>query len=465
MLNLSLRFRIFLFFCLLALGSVTISFTGLLLGHRQMGHAADLSPFLSAAAISGFGMPALIVIVWLLFDENVAKPIESVAAGLRLGVHADGTLGSDLETAKYLGDLAPAATAIQQRKDADGKNVLRAVNSRIARLETQHAHLLQILSDIPIAVIVARQDHQIVLYDGQAADLMERECPARLNGSVFDYLKKVSIDYALEILDQHDAKRIEISLESCSGAIYRGHVRRLDGQAGYTLMLEPLSPDAARPLVHDFDLLERTVTGDVGDTRLRDLSLVVFDSETTGLNPKTDAVVQLAAVRVVNGTVVQGAVFETLIDPGRSIPTASTEVHHITDEMVADAPPIEKVAKDFHQFCKGAVVIAHNAPFDMAFLRRASQSHDYAFENPILDTVHLSAIVFGGSAEHTLDALCKRLDIDIPKSTRHTAMGDALATAQAVVAMMPVLEARGMHTYNDIRREAQRHKRILTIDA
>ncbi|MEM1075355.1 MAG: 3'-5' exonuclease, partial [Pseudomonadota bacterium] len=126
---------------------------------------------------------------------------------------------------------------------------------------------------------------------------------------------------------------------------------------------------------------------------------------------------------------------------------------------------IEKVAKDFHQFCKGAVVIAHNAPFDMAFLRRASQSHDYAFENPILDTVHLSAIVFGGSAEHTLDALCKRLDIDIPKSTRHTAMGDALATAQAVVAMMPVLEARGMHTYNDIRREAQRHKRILTIDA
>jgi DNA polymerase-3 subunit epsilon len=133
--------------------------------------------------------------------------------------------------------------------------------------------------------------------------------------------------------------------------------------------------------------------------------------------------------------------------------------------MVADAPAFGDVCKTFHKFADQSVIVAHNAPFDMAFLRRETKGASISFDNPVLDTVHLSAVVFGGSAEHTLDALCERLNVHIPEEVRHTALGDALATAEALVAMIPILEARGLTTFAEVRAEAQKHKRILTVDA
>lgn len=463
--NLSLRLRVFLFFCLMALGSVLLSFGALYIGYRQLGLIDALSPFVTAGALSGFGILGLVVVVWLLFDENVCKPIEALAAGLRVRTHAKVHQDIEAEAAKYLGDLAPAVAAIHKKLSAETHNAPEEATQRIARLEAQRGQFLQILSDIPVAVIVARRDHQIILYDGQAADLMERECPARLNGSVFDYLDKQSIEDALTQLKAQNALREEITLKGCSGALYRGHIRLFGQDAGYTLMLEPLSPDAARPLVYDFDLLDKETPSDLDQTALRDLTFVVFDSETTGLDPARDAVVQLGAVRIVNGKVVAGETFEALVNPGRPIPPGSTAVHHITDAMVADAPGFDTVCRNFHQFTADAVLIAHNAPFDMAFLRQQTKGTDIAFDNAILDTVHLSAVVFGGSAEHTLDALCQRLNVQIPEDVRHTALGDALATAQALVAMIPILEARNLITFRDIRTEVRKHKRILKVEA
>ena len=463
--NLSLRIRVFLFFCLLVLGGLAAIALGLFMGYRQLGTPDALSPFVTAGVISALGLGGLVVLVWLLFDENVSKPIEALAAGVRVRAHAN--VGDDIEedAAKYLGDLAPAVSAINKRLAREIKASTEVVVQRTARLEAQRAQLLQILSDIPVAVIVARQDHSIVLYDGQAADLMERECPARLSGSVFDYLDESSIRQALASLEDRDTMRHEIGLKGRSGAIYKGHIRKFGGDAGYTLMLEALAPDAARPLVYDFDLLDKEATDDLNDCALRDLCFVVFDSETTGLDPIRDDVVQLGAVRIVNGKIVQGEVFDRLVNPGRPIPPASTAVHHVSDEMVADAPAFDEVCRAFHKFSENAVIIAHNAPFDMAFLRRQSKGTDIAFDHPVLDTVHLSAVVFGGSAEHTLDALCDRLDVTIPDDVRHTALGDALATAEALVALIPILEGRGLHTFAQVRAEVQKHKRILTVDA
>ena len=463
MTHLSLRLRIFLFFCLIGFGGLAVVLGAVWLGYRQLGDPSAMSAFATVAIVSGFGLLALATFVWRLFDENVSKPIEHLAAQFRVRANADVVAEIDARTAQYLGDLAPAASAIQQKLGQASKATAETVAQKTARLEYQRAQLLRILSDIPVAVIVATRDHQIVLYDGQAAELMEREAPVRLNGSVFDYLEKPSLLETLSQMKADGAIRREIAIKGHCGAIYSGHIRLFEADESYTLMLEPLAPHAERPLVYDFDLFEKTQSTDPNDTAMRDLTFVVFDSETTGLDPAKDDVVQLGAVRVVNGKIVATERFETLVNPGRPIPPGSTKVHHVDDAMVADAPAFPQARAAFHRFAQGAVIVAHNAPFDMAFLHRDAAKDAPRFDNPVLDTVHLSAVVFGGSSEHTLDAICDRLSVEIPPELRHTALGDAMATAQVLVALMPILEARGLRSFGEVREEVKKHVRILKI--
>lgn len=461
MTHLSLRLRVFLFFCLIGIGGVAVVLGGLFLGYRQLGMPEAMSAFMTAGITAGFGILALATFVWRLFDENVSKPIEGLAAQIR--VRADSGIDTELDekAARYLGDLGAAACAISTKLGEASKATEETVAQKTNRLERQRAQLLRILSDIPVAVIVATPDDQIVLYDGQAADLMEHEAPARLNGSVCDYLDTGALHETLAAMKDSGIMRRPIAIKGKSGAVYSGHIRVFDDGSGYMIMLEPLNPDAARPLVYDFDLLNQKPATDINETALRDLTFVVFDSETTGLDPTTDDVVQLGAVRIVNGRIIASETFNALVNPGRPIPAQSTKVHGVTDTMVADAPDFLSVRKAFHSYAADAVLVAHNAPFDIAFLNRGNAE----FDNPVMDTVHLSAIVFGGSAIHTLDAVCERLEVDIPDELRHTALGDAMVTAKAFVTMLPILEARGLCTFRQVREEALKHSRILKVQA
>lgn len=216
-----------------------------------------------------------------------------------------------------------------------------------------------------------------------------------------------------------------------------------------------------RDVVYDFDLLSKQRNASVLDSRLEDLDFVVFDTETTGLDPTTDRIVQLAAVRIVNGRRLRSEVFDTLVDPQCPIPPLSTQVHGITDDMVQGAPTIQQVAPEFHGFARGAVLVAHNAPFDMAFLRRIEPDIPCRFDNPVLDTLLLSAIAFGRTETHSLDALSARLGVSLPQEERHTAIGDTIATADAFLRMIPILKAKGLHTFADVLTEMRRHGHLL----
>lgn len=218
----------------------------------------------------------------------------------------------------------------------------------------------------------------------------------------------------------------------------------------------------ARKVVYDFELLSPARTDRLAEAPLDRLTYVVFDSETTGLNPRQgDEIVQLAAVRIVNGRRVEGEVFDTLVNPGRKISPVSTEVHGITDAMVADAPPVADVVRQFHKFAEGAVLIAHNAPFDMEFLRRVEGQLGLTFDMPVLDTVLLSAVVYGQHEVHSLDALSHRLGITIPEEDRHTAIGDTIATADAFLKLVPMLSGRGLDTFGAVLTEVRKHGRLL----
>lgn len=220
-------------------------------------------------------------------------------------------------------------------------------------------------------------------------------------------------------------------------------------------------PPMCRTVVYDFELLSKARNDVVAEARLEDLTYVVFDTETTGLTPSADEIVQIAALRVVNGRKVEGEQFETLVDPQRRIPASSTAIHGITDAMVVGAPTIAEAGARFHRFAEGAVLVAHNAPFDMEFLRRHEGAIGARFDHPVLDTVLLSAVVFGQPEAHSLDALGHRLGITIPEDARHTAMGDTVATAEAFLKMIPMLRARGLETFGDVLTEVRRHSRLL----
>lgn len=257
---------------------------------------------------------------------------------------------------------------------------------------------------------------------------------------------------ARAVLQTHGTEAWPEAGEGCNAVVMPIRSVRRAGRR-----VAPLS----RKVVYDFDLLSKARNAAVADTRLEDLTLVVFDTETTGLSPSSDAVVQIAAVRLVNGKRVESEVFDTLVDPGRPIPPASTDVHGITDSMVVGAPDIAEAGRRFHKFAEGAVLVAHNAPFDMEFLRRQEGAIGKVFDHPILDTVLLSAVVYGQLEQHSLDALTARLGITIPEEARHTAIGDTIATADAFLKLVPMLKARGLETFGQVVAEVRKHGRLL----
>ncbi len=218
-----------------------------------------------------------------------------------------------------------------------------------------------------------------------------------------------------------------------------------------------LAPQDSRPEFYDFDLPGPSDGGALADTPLRALPFVVFDTETTGLSPRNgDEIVQIAGLRVVNGRILHGEAFDMLVNPGRAIPPASTKVHGITDAMVADAPDIATAGRAFHDYCDGAILVAHNAPFDIAFLRLKEAQIGRDFRQPYLCTVLLSAALFDHTGNHTLDALAQRFGIEIPATLRHTALGDATATAEVFLKMLDVMEGAGIVTLGDAMAASER---------
>ncbi|MEK7246425.1 MAG: 3'-5' exonuclease, partial [Pseudomonadota bacterium] len=216
-------------------------------------------------------------------------------------------------------------------------------------------------------------------------------------------------------------------------------------RSGVERRAEPLPQ---RPEFYDFDLLHRTdASPELGRRPLRSLTFVAFDTETTGLSPVNDMIVSIAGIRIVNGRILTGETFDRLVNPGRPIPRASTLIHRITDDRVRDRPPIAVVLPQFKAFVGEAVLVAHNIAFDLSFLETQEASCGVRFVNPVLDTMLLSATLYEHTDDHTLDGLARRFGIEM--RDRHTALGDAVVTAAALVAMFDGLERRGIRTLGD----------------
>ncbi|QCG88538.1 PAS domain-containing protein [Azospirillum sp. TSH100] len=217
---------------------------------------------------------------------------------------------------------------------------------------------------------------------------------------------------------------------------------------------QPRPKAGARPEFFDFGLLHQPLaTSELGRTPLDRLHYVVFDTETTGLSPSTgDEIIQIAAVRVVGGRILTGETFNTLVDPRRPIPAESVPFHGITDGMVTGKPTIDAVLPQFRSFVSGAVLVAHNAAFDLKFLKMKERTAGVAFDCPVLDTMLLSRMLLGNDGDHTLDGIAERLGIEVVD--RHTALGDSLVTAAVFLRMIEMLRERDVRTLDDAIRGA-----------
>ncbi|MCU0928436.1 MAG: exonuclease domain-containing protein [Burkholderiaceae bacterium] len=211
----------------------------------------------------------------------------------------------------------------------------------------------------------------------------------------------------------------------------------------------------SRPEYYDFDLFALSESNRaLDDRKLSELTYTVFDTETTGLEPSAgDEIIQIGATRLVNGKLLRGESFDQLVDPKRPIPAAGIPIHGITPEMVAGQPAIDTVLPAFHAYAHDTVLVAHNAAFDMRFLQLKEELTGCRFDQPVLDTLLLSAVVHPNQESHRLEAIAERFDVTV--IGRHTALGDAMVTAEIFLKLIPLLAEKGIHTLGDARRAAQ----------
>ncbi len=182
------------------------------------------------------------------------------------------------------------------------------------------------------------------------------------------------------------------------------------------------------------------------DTPIGDVPFVVFDTETTGLSFEEDGVVEIAGIRVSGGKVHEGELFQSLVNPVRPISPIAQHVHGITDAAVADAQMFEAVLPQFFGFVDDAVLVAHNASFDMGFLNPTLEAMGWgAHRGPVVCTLQLSRALFPKERHHDLDTIADRLKL--PPMTRHRAAGDATQTARTFVRFCARLAEAGRTTY------------------
>jgi len=240
------------------------------------------------------------------------------------------------------------------------------------------------------------------------------------------------------------------------------------------IVLEALNPEtsleekqrsavftASRPEFYDFDLFK---AGDVKterehidllNTNLKDLMYTVFDTETTGLDPDGgDEIISIGAIRIVNNKIVYQDLFEELVDPKRDIPLESYNIHGINYEMVAGKKDINAVLPLFKNYTSQSVLVGHNIAFDMKMLKVKEQTTNIKFSNPVLDTLLLSAILHPSQEKHDMESIAKRLGVDI--LGRHTALGDAIATAEIFLELITILNSNGILTLKDAINASQR---------
>ena len=204
---------------------------------------------------------------------------------------------------------------------------------------------------------------------------------------------------------------------------------------------------------------EGYMVNDMGDvvTNAKSQSLddtyVVFDLETTGLRKAVDKIIEIGAVKVKDGKIIDR--FSTFINPCRELDEKIVKLTKITDDMVKDAPLEDEKLPEFIEWCGDSVLVAHNAGFDVGFVRQWAVNHGQQIENTIIDTVELGKTLIPDLNNYKLDTLCSRLGVSL--ENHHRAVEDAEATAELFLKMLSMLKEQNITSLDDINELASKN--------
>lgn len=182
------------------------------------------------------------------------------------------------------------------------------------------------------------------------------------------------------------------------------------------------------------------------ESEYSNLPIVVFDFETTGLDSKQDHIIEIGAIRLENGEAVEE--FSTLVNPGTTLSDQVVTITGITDEMLKDQPTIDQVLDRFLDFFKGAVLVAHNAEFDMSFLTTTCLKLGRRLEWPAFCTLKMARKVLPQLESRNLDTIAKHYDLSF--EARHRSIGDVKVTVAVLNEMIHEIDPE-VQTWEDLK--------------
>ncbi|MCP4291363.1 MAG: hypothetical protein GY780_05955 [bacterium] len=310
--------------------------------------------------------------------------------------------------------------------------------------------LVAVLGALSSGVVVITEKGQVSLLNNSAQELLGAE-RARVGTSIFAALSRESVGGAMGKVNLVD-RPLEAVFERLDGVHLQGRISSLPDSEGAIIIFPPMELDRHRPGV-DFDLTLHDIPPVTRplelDIPLDELPLLILDTETTGLNAKTDRIVSFGAVCAHGTRLFAGHMIDDLINPGVAIPASSTVIHNITDGMVKDARPWPELFAEFESLARNRVIVGHGVPFDLTVMRSECARHDQPWQDLVfIDTQRLASLLNPTLKSFSLENLVGLYQIDL--HGRHTALGDALVCAELFFRMVPRLQMQGFGTLGEL---------------
>ncbi len=351
----------------------------------------------------------------------------------------------------------PPADEIDRLQDAVASLVGRERDRR-GLLDRRLEAVLGAIDD-PIVVVTAQSQASLINAAGKAmlGDGLALGC------SLFEIFERESLAFAMTLAESDGPARRTL-LRSVDGREIDASVAGLGPGGGALLRFRAASAAAGRMIEHDLALHDVAPVAEPPgpDTPLDELPAVSLDTETTGLDVRRARLLAVGAVHLHGARLYAAETFDRLVNPAGPIPPGSTAIHGITDAMVAEAPAYATAAADLARFCGERVWIGHNIGFDAAILRREAKLAGLPWREPVtLDTLRLYAALHPRAADVELDAAAAELGVDV--IGRHTALGDALVTAELYRRMLPLLAEAGIKTLGQALEFAERPRMIRRL--